>query len=292
MLLCLAVQSTDIKAESSMGNFFSTVIPGVQWKLQGQPYHYTPQNLYEYINGAAEFFIAFGFVKLTGANYTPVVGREDSASIDIYDLGSKLNAFGVFQSKRDPQAPGVNLGAGAMVSDDYAAFFKDRFYVEIQAYTVDSQARSPVATMAANIAERLPGDNTPPPELLYFPKEGRIDGSERYLKGGVLGHAFLKQGLVCDYQIEGKPATAFIAMLDSDQAAVTAIQLHRSFLEKSGQKLLPLDGVGAHAFASEEPYHRKIVVTHQGPFVIGVYDLGRVEVGKVLLKAILNAMTG
>jgi len=288
ILLFMAATCANTKAESSMGDFFSTALPNVQWQLEGKPYRYIPQNLYEYINGAAEFFIAFGFVELAGANYAPVAGGQGSVTIDIYDMGSKLNAFGVFQSRRDRQASSLNLGAASTVSDDYVAFHKDRFYVEIQALIISTQAKNVIATMASNIAEHLPGDNTLPQELSYFPEEGRIVGSERYIRGGVLGHAFLEQGLVCDYQTEGKEATAFIVMLPSDQAAIKAIEHHRSFLEKSGEKPLPLDGLGAHAFTSEEPYHQKIVETQLGPFVIGVYGLDSAEAGRTLLIDILD----
>lgn len=291
ILLFMAALCANTKAESSMGNFFSTILPELQWKLEGKPYRYIPPNLYKYINGAAEFFIAFGFVELAGANYASVATSNDSATIDIYDMGSKLNAFGVFQSKRDRRASSLNVGAASTVSDDYVAFHKDRFYVEIQALIVNKQSKSVIATIASSVAERLPGNDTLPQELSYFPEEGRIVGSERYIKGGVLGHAFLAQGIVCDYQIEGQKATAFIAMLPSDQAAVKALKHHRSFLEKSGQKPLPLDGLGRYAFTSEEPYHQKIIEAQSGPFVIGVYDLDIAEAGKRLLTDILKKIT-
>lgn len=284
----MAVTFANVKAEPR--DFLSTTLPGVQWKLAGQPYRYTPPNLYEYINGAAEFFIAFGFVELTGANYAPVAGGQDSVTVDIYDMRSKLNAFGLFRSRIESQASAVSLGAAATVSDDYVAFHKDRFYVEIQSYIVNQPAQSVVATMAARVAEHLPGDNTLPQELAYFPKAGRIVGSERFLKGGILGHAFLEQGIVCDYRIDGKKVTAFIALLPSAQAAVEAVEHHKSFLEKSGQKYLPVEGLGKHAFASEEPYHQKIIATQRGPFVIGVYDLDRIEAGKRLLVGILKKL--
>jgi len=288
LLLLMAAMCASTRAESSKGDFFNTPLPEVPWKLAGKPYRYIPPNLYEYINGAAEFFIAFGFVELTGANYAPVAGGQDSVTVDIYDMGSKLNAFGVFRSRKDRQASSLNLGAAATVSDDYIAFHKDRFYVEIQSYIMNKQAKSVIATMASKVAAHLSGDNTLPQELAYFPEEGRIVGSERYLRGGILGHAFLEQGIVCDYHIKGEKVTAFIVMLPSDQVAVEAVELHRSFLEKSGQKCLPLDGLGEHAFTSEEPYHHKIIETQRGPFVIGVYDLDGVEAGKVLMADILD----
>ncbi|MBU0985670.1 MAG: hypothetical protein KKH68_00325, partial [Proteobacteria bacterium] len=97
ILLIMAGACGDIKAESGVEAIFSAALPLPEWKLAEQPYRYIPPNLYEYINGAAEFFIAYGFTELAGANYAPVSGDKDTVTVDIYDMGNKLNAFGVFQ---------------------------------------------------------------------------------------------------------------------------------------------------------------------------------------------------
>jgi len=203
-------------------------------------------------------------------------------------MGSKLSAFGVFQARRDSQAVSLNLGAASIGSDDYLAFYKDRFYVEIQAYITGKKETHGIETMASVVAERLPGDNTLPRELSYLPEKGRIFGSERYIRGGILGHGFLDRGIVCDYRIEGKKVSAFIAMLPSPRDAAGALQHHRSFLEKSGKKCRPLEGYGAHGFISEEPYHETIMATQVGAYVVGIYDLAAPGAGATLLEEIIR----
>lgn len=278
-------------AESSVEAIFTARLPVPGWKPEGEPYRYVPENLYEYINGGADYFIAYGFIALTGANYSPVSGGMDSVTVDIYDMGDKLNAFGVFQPRRDSQAPSLNIGTGSFGSDDYVAFHKDRYYVEIQAYITGKKEKRVVKDMASTIVAHLPGDDSLPHELSYFPEKSRIAGSERYIRGGILGHAFLDRGMVCEYRIEGKKVTAFVAFLPSYRDAVMAVEHHRSFLEKSEKACLPLEGFGMHSFVSEEPFHKTIIVKQAGTFVAGVYDLTSVEAGKRLLTGILRNLT-
>ncbi|MBW2641266.1 MAG: hypothetical protein JRE10_14210 [Deltaproteobacteria bacterium] len=290
ILFFMAIPCITPLAASGDESIFRTALPSTEWRMEGQSYAFLPQNLYEYINGEAEFFIAFGFIELTGANYTSVGGDNDTVTIDIYDMGNKLNAFGVFQSKRGGQVSALNVGAASTGSDGYLAFYKNRFFVEIQAYIAGEKQKHGVETLAASIAAQLSGDNTPPWELLYLPEKNRIAGSERYIKGGILGHAFLDRGMVCDYRIQGQKITAFVAMLPSPRDAVHAVEQHRSFLLKSGEKCLPFDGVGNHGFVSEEPYHQKIIEAQAGAFVAGVYDLSTIEPGKTLLEDIIKTI--
>ena len=129
ILLFLTGTYTNSTAEHQIEAILTSTLPVSGWKLEGKTYSYIPQNLYEYINGAAEFFIAYGFIELTGANYFSVSGERDFLTIDIYDMGDKLNAYGVFQSRRDTQASSLNIGSASVGSDDYISLYKDRFYV-------------------------------------------------------------------------------------------------------------------------------------------------------------------
>jgi len=290
ILFFVAVTCIISRAESGDASIFKEIRLSPKWRMDGQPYNFLPQNLYEYINGQAEFFIALGFIKLTGANYTTVAGGKDTVTIDIYDMGNKLNAFGVLQSKRGGRASALNLGAASFGSDDYLAFYKDRFFVEIQAYITREQEKHMAETMAASIAAHLPGDNTPPSELSYFPEKNKIAGSERYITGGILGHAFLDRGIVCNYRIQGQKVTAFVAMLPSSRDALHAVKQHRSFFLKSGKKCYSFEPAGQHGFVSEEPYHQKIMEAQVGAFVAGVYDLNTLEAGKTLLADIITTI--
>ena len=265
--------------------------PGVVgWKLVGDYHHYLPDNLYNYINGAADLFISYGFVKLAGAEYAPGSGQQENAVIDIYDMGNKLNAFGAFQSKRDPESKSFKIGSGAFGSERYLFFYKDRYYVEIQAYLSASKDKDIPVKLARKVADGISGDCTPPSELNYLPEVGLVSGSEIYITGGILGHAFLDRGLMGDYRIGDEVVKAFVAFFPSSKQAVIALSRYKDFLKKAGEKCQVLSGFGESGFVSKEPYHKNILVSQQGPFVIGVTDLSQAQKGEELLKSLLRTI--
>ena len=261
-------------------------IPG--WQIADKPYRYGPQNLYKYINGEADFFVAYGFVSLIGANYSSGPDSSDSITVDIYDMGEKLNAFGVFQSRRGGQSSSLKIGAASFGTDGYLVFYKDRYYVEILSFVEAERRKTDHLTMARKVAEKIQEDTSPPSELSYLSELGRIEGSEKYVKGGILGHAFLDRGLICDHGIEGEHVSAFVAFFPSSEKAVASFEEHKDFLRRAGKKCLPLNEFGQHAFLSQEPYHKNILVVRKGSFVIGVYDLVTVQKGTALLKDMLK----
>ncbi len=256
--------------------------------MANKPYRYSPQNLYKYINGEADFYISYGFVSLVGANYSSGSESSDSITIDIYDMGEKLNAFGVFQSKRGRESSSLKIGAASFGADGYVVFYKDRYYVEILSFVEGEQRKTEHVIMARKVAEKIQGGISPPYELSYLSEFGRIEGSERYVKGGILGHAFLDRGLICDYRIEDDVVSAFVAFFRSSGDAVSSFDEHKDFLRRSGKKCIPLNGFGEYGFVSQEPYHKNILVVQEGSFVVGVYDLLKAQKGIELLKDILK----
>jgi hypothetical protein len=260
------------------------------WKPAGQPYQYTPENLYQYINGAADLFISYGFIKLSGSEYIAVSGSQESLTVDIYDMKNKLNAFGVFQSKRDPDSMSLNIGAGAFGSEQYLYFYKARFYVEIQAYLTGGRDKKVLADLARSIAEKIQGNSTPPAELRYLPASGLVPGSEKYITGGILGHAFLDKGLMGDYRVGQDVVKAFVAFFPSPAGAAAAMSAYNDFLQKAGKKQLDLNGFGEAGFVSEEPYHKQLLVAQQGAFVAGVTDLNSVPAGIRLLQRVMEGI--
>ena len=259
------------------------------WNIAGKPYDFGPRNLFEHINGAADFFIAYGFVSLKGAYYFPASAPDDSVTVDIYDMGEKLNAFGVFQAKRSQGAPSLKIGTASFGSEGYLAFYKDRYFVEINSFITHEIWKKEHFVIARNLAENLPGDTLPPCELSYFPEPKKVKGSERYIRGGILGHAFLDKGIVCDYRIDDETVSAFVAFFPSSKAAEEAYAQHVTFLEESG-KFSPLEGVGERGLISQEPYHKTIIIVQKGSFEIGVYDLSTPKKGMQVLEGIIERL--
>ena len=263
---------------------------GSEWRLVGDNYSYLPDTLYNYINGAADLFISYGFVALTGGEYRRGSDKRDNVTVDVYDMGSTLNAFGVFQSKRDPEVRSLTIGAGAFGTEKYVFFYKGRFYVEIQAYVLSSTTSDVVMKMAQQVDQSIGEDSAPPSELRYLPDDNRVAGSEMYITGGILGHGFLDRGLLCDYTIGGETVKAFVVFFSSGALAVKALDHYKSYLERSGEKWQVMNGLGEKGFASQEPYHKQILVAQQGAFVAGGADLSQSSRGEELLKSILRTI--
>lgn len=256
--------------------------------MADKPYRYGPQDLYQYIDGEAESFVAHGFVSLQGANYSPRSDKTAFITVDIYNMGERLNAFGVFQSKRGGEPSSLKVGAGSFGRDGYLAFYKDKYFVEILSFVKDEQRKTQDIVIAREVAAKIEGDIAPPHELSYFPAAGKIEGSERYVKEGILGHAFLGRGLICDYRMDGDVVSAFVAFFPSNEDAGSAFESHKDFLRKSGKACEPLKGLGTRGFFSQEPYHKNILVAQKGSFVAGVYDLAVAKKGMALLTDILK----
>ncbi|MBW2259833.1 MAG: hypothetical protein JRF18_05210 [Deltaproteobacteria bacterium] len=257
-------------------------IPG--WQMTDKPYHYNPEDLYKYINGEAESFLAYGFVSLKGVNYSTESESKDTITVDIYNMGEKLNAFGMFQSKRGSESSSSKIGAASYGTNGYLAFYKGRRYVEILSFVKSEQWKEQHLVIARKVADKMKGDALPPHELSYLPESGKVDGSEQYIKGGILGHAFLDRGLVSEHRVGGDVVSTFVALFPSKEDAAHSFEAHKDFLQKGGKKCLPIDGIGQRGFSSQEPYHKNILVAQEGPFVIGVYDLPEAQQGMDLLK--------
>ncbi len=288
--LCLAfLQSGDSLAGPDVKKLLPDSAAVGEWQ-QKREHSHTPDDLYNYINGAADLFLSYGFVELAGGTYLYGSEEQGTVIVDIYDMGEKLNAFGIFQSKRDPEVKLLDIGAGAIGSEKYVFFYKDRFYVEIQSFVSSQKGSSAALKMAREVESKIPGDSSPPAELTYLPLVDQVSGSVLYITGGILGHGFLDRGLLCDYRVGNEAVQAFIAFFPSRDQAIKALSQYKNYIDKSGEKWETRKDFGERSFTAQEPYHKTILVAQQGPFVVGIADLPQVQKGEALLKRILNTL--
>jgi hypothetical protein len=169
------------------------------WKPASEVLSYNPDNLYEYINGAADQFIAYGFQQLV----TRDISSEGlQVTVDIYDMGTRLNAFGMFktESPRDQQA--LKIGTEAYIAPPYQCLLlKESYYVKVNVYEgeITNENGKP---LLEELAKALPGEAGYPKELQLLPSAGKIPDSEGYARQAFLGlaeltncvHAIYKDG--------------------------------------------------------------------------------------------------
>jgi len=101
------------------------------WAWREQPRTYAPDTLYEYINGAADLYLSYGFEEVAVADYVQTEGADGWITVDIYDMGAPLHAFGIYGSERPPDVEAFPVGAQGYVCEGLIAFWQGDYYVKV-----------------------------------------------------------------------------------------------------------------------------------------------------------------
>jgi hypothetical protein len=145
------------------------------WKRPAKPAGYDRKTLYDYIDGGAELFLAFDFVRATTFVYT--AGEDDEIKVDIFDMGGPRGAFGVFAHSRETIA--AEVGQGSEYGGGLLTFWKDRWFVSVLGYPETESKRKAVYELGRTIATLIAATGTPPAILSALPKPGLDEASAR-----------------------------------------------------------------------------------------------------------------
>lgn len=161
---------------------------------------YTPDDLWNYIDGAADVYLTLGFIDLHINEY--VKGKQ-SLKAEVYRFGDDSKAFGIYSLERSPGYNFINAGVQGYKEEGVLNFFKGIYYVKIMTHSKSKRVNDSMSALAGIIAERIKGSEDFPSVLKAFPSEGLLKNQETYLYEGVLGHDYLQSAFRASYEIEG-----------------------------------------------------------------------------------------
>jgi len=240
---------------------------------------YNADNLYEYINGQAPRYIQFGFKALTVAEYESD-GDAAPLVVDVYDMGGRRNAYGIFADSRPVEEPTLRMGSEGYASGNTAAFWQGPFYVRVAALgDIDLGAR--VLEAARETAGWIKHDAGGLREFAAFPTENLVEDSLSYQKSGAFGLAHLDETFVADYRTEGQTYQLFFSDPGSSEDARESLRLHAEFLEENGGKAESLEGADEALLWGTDPYLGPTLLIARGKVVagcIGLADRAETEV--------------
>ncbi len=166
-----------------------------------------PENLWDFINGAADAYLALGFIDLHVTEYKK--GKEE-IKLEIYRHDNHTNAFGIYASERSPSFRFMNLGAQGYVADGAINFFKGNYYVKIRTYSKKEKTLQAASSLAQKVSDMLAGETEMPRPLTLFPGEGLKKNAESYINESVLGHSFLNKAFKAEYELVSGKFSVFI----------------------------------------------------------------------------------
>ena len=120
--------------------------------MEGKPERWSPDTMYEHINGEAELLRRYGAAVLEYARYE---GGGATLAADVLDMGSALNAFGLFRLYAGCDQEEVLRSGAVVLPGEYTSYvLLGRYFMRIDAE--GSGSPSPLETFLERVSADLP----------------------------------------------------------------------------------------------------------------------------------------
>ncbi len=161
------------------------------WKAEAESQIYDPETIFDYIDGAGEVYRSYNFKILLSRRYEKE-GRPDII-LDLFDMGSPADAFGVLTHDLDGED--VSVGQGGNYKGGLLSFWKDRYFVSIFAEKETDEARQALFSLGKSIASAIPREGAKPSLLAFLPAEFADSKSVHYFHNHTIlnYHFFVSQ---------------------------------------------------------------------------------------------------
>ena len=188
------------------------------WSLVTELEHYEADNLWEYINGQADFFIDYGFVRVDTAEYR---NDQESGSVvlEVYRMGRPQEAFGIFAAERTPDDRPLEIGAQAYLGTNVLGFWQAEQYVKLTSFDEGAAVEQLLIGFAEEISARIPSQGQDLEPLFLFPEEDQVEASARFIPNNFLGQPYLTNAYRVDYIHDGQNVQLFLVETGSPEEA-------------------------------------------------------------------------
>ena len=126
-------------------------LPG--WKIQQGPEVFEGDELFDLIDGGADIYFEYGFTRVVSIDY--IDPFQNITEAEIYEMKDATAAYGIFSLTQQISGWGTTYGKLAVVTDDYIAFWKDRYFVNISWASRREVNSKPMHQLAGNISEAI-----------------------------------------------------------------------------------------------------------------------------------------
>ena len=263
-------------------------LPG--WTRLTEVDRFDADNLWEYINGQADFFIDYGFVGVDTAEF-----RNDrtggSVVLEIYRMGSPPEGFGIFAAERTREDRSIEIGSGAFLGPNVLGFWQEEHYVKVTSFEEGPEIEELLILMAEGISSLLPNRGIILEPLLLFPKEGRVDASERFIPKNFFGQPYLTDAYQVDYVVNDQPVQLFVMEAASPADAASRFEQLEKFHRARDQGSVTLETEQAFPMLIVDGPSKMVVfqLDHRLGGSVGMQDL---EIGRSAAAALAESIGG
>jgi hypothetical protein len=243
-------------------NLFPARLAGMD--RAGPVRRFDKENLYEYINGHAEYFIGAGFRGLAVGEFGADGDGQPRLVVNLYDLGNALNAFGVLVNEVGNQES-AEVGALGFGGSQGLNFVRGPFYVQLSLYDPALDPLAAAREMDARLARHAGNSDL----AFHFPALGRATAT-RYVREYYHGMDFLNGVLERSFERDGETLRAFLVVASETAIRDLTFALER-FLDDEGIEAVPVTRHGMKFVTVADPYEGEWFYVDLKHRFLGVY---------------------
>ena len=197
--------------------------------------------------------------------------RAGDLTLDVFDMGTPENAFGMFSAESSPAYDYFLLGVAAYRDEGIINFAQDRYYVKLAAFCESSAAV--LHEYATAISRCIGGSRELPALLRKLPEAGRKPHTEQYIRKDPMGHPFLAPVYQATY-VSGKDERKLLLSVGKDAAdAATRMKQLAEHFAKTGI-WQAASGYGEGAMRGTNSFEGAVVVKVKGRYVVMLLNPG------------------
>ena len=193
----------------------------------GEAARFYSSDLYRYMDGGADLYLKYGLVAMAHREYK---SAGVDMTVDVFDMGGPVQAFGIYSAERSPEYHFIDIGAEGYSSESTLNFLQGRYYVRLAAF--GDGAAAALDNFARAISRSIGGDRSLPGLLDILPRENRVARSEKYVVEAPAGHDFLAPALTASYRFDGKVTSLVISLAADAREANQRVEKLRQYYSR------------------------------------------------------------
>lgn len=150
LLFPLMLTPSDTLSPAALQEVLPTTL--YEWTFAESSKTYTGREIFQYMDGAGEVYLAYGFQRLLVQRYARP--NQEEILVEIFDMGVPRNAYGAFTNMQG-RGPAVEIGQGGEYKSGLLNFWKGRFFVCVMIDRENEEAKKAVFGIAAMISENI-----------------------------------------------------------------------------------------------------------------------------------------
>jgi len=257
------------------------------WSRDGEPRFFGPGNLWEYINGAADGYLMYGFEEVVTADFT--LGADGSQSIiDIYDMGGQVNAFGIYAQERNPDSQFTEIGIEGYVGGTALNFWAGSYYVKVTVFEESDSLMQEMIKLASAVSRKIENPGSRPVQIGYFPTQNLIPNTVKYVPKDVLGQSYFENAFEAQYQDDRNEYKLLLIELPDSDVAKECLSRYHNFISSSGEVTGELSDPADGGFTGKDSFYGNMVAVRAGSRLAVILGVPSPDTGKRTITELLG----